>query len=61
MSAKGHNQNCARMRLFNNGLRTRNQLGGISVPSSLAVEIENKFKLRCLKVRYSPKARLVMP
>ena len=47
------------MRLFNNGIRTRNQLGDISIPSSLAAEIDNKFKLRCLKVRYSPKARLV--
>ena len=25
--SSGHNQNCARMRLFNNGIRTRNQLG----------------------------------
>jgi hypothetical protein len=26
--------------------------GDISIPSSLAAEIDNKFKLRCLKVRY---------
>ena len=48
------------MRLFNNGIRTRNQLENISISSSLAAEIDNKFKLRGLKVGYSPKARSVM-
>jgi hypothetical protein len=55
----------AKAAVFELEARTKQQTRGLRCSlkplSSLAVEIDNEFKLRCLKVRYFPKARLVMP
>ena len=59
MSALGHNQNAPECAYSITAYVPATSSGDISIPSSLAAEIDNKFKLRCLKVRYSPKARLV--
>ena len=56
MSALGHNQNAPECAYSITAYAPATSSGDISIPSSLAAEIDNKFKLRCLKVRYSPKA-----
>jgi len=52
MSALGHNQNAPECAYSITAYAPATSSGDISIPSSLAAEIDNKFKLRCLKVRY---------